>query len=82
MLKYVLFIFLLFSVPALAQDRVSKFDENNDQKVDFNELNTSCEVSVNLFNRADKNKDGKLSNIEMRAAKAYLFNDCKIEKHA
>lgn len=66
----------LVSTSALAQDRVSRFDKNNDSKVDFIELSETCQVSQNLFDKADKNKDGFLSNSEMRTARGYLFNRC------
>jgi Ca2+-binding EF-hand superfamily protein len=66
----------LFSTLAFAQDRVAKFDRDEDGKVDIVELRKSCDVSHNLFEKADKNGDGALSNFEMRTAKAYLFTKC------
>ena len=77
MKKLAIGLLALISVPALAQDRVSKFDTNGDAKVDFAELNSTCEVSKSLFERADKDGDGVLSNREMRTARAYLFSKCK-----
>lgn len=83
MKKLAIGLLTLISVPVLAQDRVSKFDTNGDAKVDFAELNSTCEVSKNLFERADKDGDGTLSNSEMRTAKGYLFSRCnKEEKNA
>ncbi len=66
----------LFSTLALAQDRVAKFDKNEDQKVDYSELTKVCDVSKSLFEKADKNGDEALDNSEMRTAKAYLFRKC------
>jgi Ca2+-binding EF-hand superfamily protein len=83
MKKFAIGLLALVSVTAMAQDRVSKFDTNGDAKVDFAELTSSCEVSKSLFERADKDGDGVLSNSEMRTAKAYLFSKCvKEEKNA
>ena len=79
MKKLAIGLLALVSVPALAQTRVAKFDLNNDGKVDFAELTTSCEVSKSLYERADKNGDGVLSEAEMRTAKEYLFDKCKKE---
>ena len=80
MKKLAISLLALISVPALAQDRVSKFDTNGDSKVDFTELNSTCEVSKSLFERADKNNDGVLTNSEMRTARAYLISKCKVEE--
>ena len=80
MKKLVIGLLALVSVPAMAQDRVSKFDINGDAKVDFAELSVTCEVSKSLFERADKNGDGVLSNSEMKNAKGYLFSKCKSEE--
>jgi Ca2+-binding EF-hand superfamily protein len=80
MKKFAISLLALVSVTAMAQDRVAKFDKNGDAKVDFAELSTSCEVSKGLFDRADKNGDGVLSEGEMRTAKAYLFSNCKKEE--
>ena len=80
MKKFAIGLLALVSVTAMAQDRVAKFDKNGDAKVDFAELSTSCEVSKNLYEQADKNNDGLLSNAEMRTAKAYLFKNCNREE--
>lgn len=80
MKKLLVGVLAVLSVPALAQDRVTKFDKNGDAKVDFVELTSTCQVSKSLFERADKNQDGVLSNSEMRIAKAYLFSKCKVEE--
>ena len=80
MKKLVIGFLAVVSMSALAQDRVSKFDTNGDAKVDFAELTATCEVSKSLFERADKDGDGTLSNSEMRTAKGYLFSRCKIEE--
>ena len=80
MKKLAIGLLALISVSALAQDRVSRFDTNGDSKVDFAELNSTCQVSKSLFERADKDNDGALSNSEMRTAKAYLFSKCKVEE--
>lgn len=68
------------SLPAVAYDRVSQLDKNGDGAVDLGELNLLCEVSEGIFNIADKNKDGVLSNREMRIAKSYLFKNCRKDK--
>ncbi len=80
MKKLAIGLLALVSVTAMAQDRVSKFDTNGDAKVDFAELNSTCEVSKGLFEKADKNGDGVLSNSEMKTARAYLFDKCKKEE--
>ena len=80
MKKFAIGLLAFVSVDAMAQDRTAKFDKNGDAKVDFAELSTSCEISKNLFERADKNNDGVLSETEMRTAKAYLFSNCKKEE--
>ena len=74
----VLYITLLASLSTLAtaQDRVSKFDKNNDNRVDYTELSSVCNISKQLFDKADKDSDGFLTNNEMRTAKSYLFRSC------
>jgi Ca2+-binding EF-hand superfamily protein len=73
-----LIIGLLFlSAPAVAQDRVSQYDFDQDGRVSFDDINRYCTVSKQFFNRADKNNDGFLSNSEMRTAKGYLFSRCE-----
>jgi Ca2+-binding EF-hand superfamily protein len=71
---------MVLSAPAMAQDRVAQYDFDKDGKVSFEDLNRYCDVSVNLFARADKNNDGTLSNAEMRTAKGYLFTRCNEPK--
>ena len=66
----------MLSAPAMAQDRVSQYDFDKDGKVSFEDVNRYCTVSSALFERADKNQDGFLSNVEMRQARAYLFSRC------
>ena len=66
----------LMSTIAMAQDRVNKFDTNGDRAVDYAELTQVCRVSQSLFDRADKNSDGVLTEAEMRTAKAYLLSNC------
>ena len=73
MKKLAIGLLALISVPAMAQDRVSKFDINGDAKVDFAELSVSCEVSKSLFERADKNGDAKVDFAE-------LSTSCEVSK--
>ena len=80
MKKFAIGLLGLVSTIALAQDRVARFDLNGDGKVDFSELSAKCEISKHLFEIADKNGDGVLSNAEMQTAKAYLFDKCKVEE--
>jgi Ca2+-binding EF-hand superfamily protein len=80
MKKLVIGLLAMVSVTAMAQDRVSKFDRDEDGKVDIVELRKSCDVSHALFEKADKSGDGVLSNSEMRTARAYLFTSCDKEK--
>lgn len=85
MKKTAIILIGLMSTIAMAQDRVAKFDRNGDAKVDFAELTTTCSVSKSLFEKADKNSDGLLTNAEMRNAKEYLFSRCdqaKLVKYA
>jgi Ca2+-binding EF-hand superfamily protein len=67
---------MMLSVPAMAQDRVEQYDFDKDGKVSFEDVNRYCTVSRELFEKADKNSDGFLSNSEMRTSKAYLFSRC------
>jgi Ca2+-binding EF-hand superfamily protein len=64
------------SAAAHAVDRVAKFDLNADGKVSYEELTKVCEVRKSLFDVADKDKDGFLSNKEMREGRSYLFSSC------
>lgn len=73
---FILVLFAFFAVPVLAQDRVSKYDLNDDNKVDYEELFAVCDLRKTLFDKADKNKDGSLTNTEMREGRAYLFRSC------
>ena len=79
MKKFMIGLLALASMSAMAQNRVAKYDTNLDGKVDFTELTSTCEVSKSLFEKADKNNDGVLSEAEMRTAKEYLFLKCKKE---
>ena len=75
MKKFILALALV-STPALAVDRVAQYDFDKDGKVSFDDVNRYCTVSKTLFDYADKNSDGFLTNGEMRTAKAYLFSRC------
>lgn len=68
---------MFISAPVMAQNRVAKFDVNGDGKVDFSELSFQCEVRKSLFEVADKNGDGVLSNKEMTDARRYLLDNCR-----
>lgn len=67
---------MMLSAPAMAQDRVAQYDFDKDGKVSFEDVNRFCTVSKALFDKADKNQDGFLTNAEMRTAKGYLFSRC------
>lgn len=67
---------IMLSAPAMAQDRVAQYDFDKDGKVSFEDVNRYCTVSKALFDKADKNQDGFLTNSEMRTAKEYLFSRC------
>jgi Ca2+-binding EF-hand superfamily protein len=82
MKKLFLLGLVLAAMPAMAQDRVAKFDKNDDKVVDLGELRLSCDVSESLFERADKNNDGVLTNSELRSAKGYLFSRCNKTEEA
>ena len=71
---------MMLSAPAMAQDRVAQYDFDKDGKVSFEDLNRYCDVPSSLFQRADKNGDGVLSNSEMRTARGYLFTRCSESK--
>jgi Ca2+-binding EF-hand superfamily protein len=76
MKKLVIVGLFAISANAMAVDRVLKFDTDLDGKVSYKELTLSCDVSKSLFDRADKDGDGYLTNVEMRTAKNYLFVTC------
>lgn len=76
----ILFVMIFFAPLALSQDRVTQYDFDGDGKVSFEDVNRYCDVSRSLFDRADKNNDGYLSNSEMRSAKGYLFSRCVNDK--
>ncbi len=67
---------IMLSAPAMAQDRVTQYDFDKDGKVSFEDVNRYCTITSALFERADKNQDGFLSNSEMRQANRYLFSRC------
>ncbi len=67
---------IMLSAPAMAQDRVTQYDFDKDGKVSFEDVNRYCTVTSALFEKADKNQDGFLSNSEMRQANRYLFSRC------
>jgi hypothetical protein len=76
-MKKVMLILALVSTSAFAAaDRVAQYDFDKDGKVSFNDVNRYCTVSKSLFERADKNGDGYLSNAEMSAARRYIFSRC------
>ena len=75
-MKKLILALALASTPALAVDRVAQYDFDRDGKVSFDDVNRFCTVSKALFDRADKNGDGFLSNAEMSMAHRYLFSRC------
>jgi len=75
-MKAIILAFALASTPAYAIDRVSQYDFDRDGKVSFEDINRFCTVSKSFFDRADKNEDGYLTNVEMSAARGYLFSRC------
>jgi Ca2+-binding EF-hand superfamily protein len=81
MKKLAVVLLALVSVTAVAKDRASRFDKDGDSRVSYVELTEKCEVRKSLFEKADKDGDGVLSNSEMKTAKEYLFkNRCdKVE---
>ena len=81
MKKFILALALV-SAPVMAQDRVAQFDFDKDGKVSYEDLNRYCDISKSLFDRADKDGDGFLSNSEMRTAKGYIFTRCEEKKDA
>jgi len=79
-MKKLVLLVAFVPVLAMAHDRVSKFDKNEDRVVDLQELRLNCEINEQLFNLADKDGNGVLTNVEMRVAKSYLFKTCRKEK--
>jgi len=75
-MKKLILALALVSAPVMAQDRVAQYDFDKDGKVSFEDVNRFCTVSKALFDKADKNQDGFLTNAEMRTAKGYLFSRC------
>jgi len=73
----VLAMLAMTSTAALAVDRVARLDLNGDGKVSLEELTETCKVRKGLFEIADKDDDGFLTNRELRDAKAYLLSQCK-----
>lgn len=82
MKKVFLSVLALSFGSALAQDRVAAFDRDGDARVSFAELSDRCEISRQLFNRADINSDGTLSNQELSRARRYLLITCQTEHKA
>ena len=70
-------VLAISSATAYAVDRVARFDLNADGKVSYEELSLVCNVSKNLFRRADTDDNGFLSNREMREARYYLLSSCR-----
>ena len=75
MKKFILALALV-ATPALAVDRLAQYDFDKDGKVSFEDVNRFCTVSKALFDKADKNGDGYLTNSEMQIARRYLFSRC------
>ena len=77
-MKKLVLALALISTPALAVDRLALYDFDKDGKVSFEEVGRICNISKSLFEKADKNGDGFLSNAEMSAAHRYLFDRCVV----
>lgn len=76
-MKKGLLILALMPVAAFANDRVKAYDFDQDGKVSYEDLTRYCDVSKKLFEIADKNDDGYLTNSELRTAKNYLLKKCE-----
>lgn len=76
-MKKLLVLMMVVSTPAMAVDRVAKYDSDMDGYVSYRELTQFCDVSPKLFEIADKNGDERLTNSEMRNAKGYLLTKCE-----
>ena len=74
---FTLAVLSMFVTDAFADDwRMRKFDADNDGCVIAEELEAKgCTVKKGLFNVADKNKDGKLSQKELRKATNYMVRN-------
>lgn len=75
MKKLAIVLLALVTVPVMAKDRASRFDKDGDNRVSYVELTEKCVVRKSLFEKADKNSDGVLTNGEMKTAKEYLFKN-------
>lgn len=75
MKKLAIVLLALVTVPVMAKDRASRFDKDGDNRVSYVELTEKCEVRKSLFDKADKDSDGVLTNGEMKTAKEYLFKN-------
>ena len=82
MKKFIIALALASTTAYAANDRVAQYDFDKDGKVSFEDVNRYCTVPKSLFERADKNGDGYLSNAEMSAAHRYLFDRCMNTKDA
>lgn len=75
MKKLAVVLLALVTVPAMAKGRADLFDKDGDKRVSYVELTEKCEVRKGLFEKADKDSDGVLTEAEMRTAKEYLFKN-------
>lgn len=75
-MKKLIVLMMAFSTPAMAVDRVAKYDSDMDGYVSYKELTQFCDVSRKFFELADKNGDERLTNVELRQAKNYLLTKC------
>ncbi len=75
-MKKLMMLMLAFSAPAMAVDRIAKYDSDMDGYVSYKELTQFCDVSRKLFELADKNGDDQLTNVELRQANRYLLTKC------
>jgi hypothetical protein len=79
-MKKLMMLMLAFSAPAMAVDRIAKYDSDMDGYVSYKELTQFCDVSRKLFELADKNGDEQLSNVELKQSHRYLLTKCdKVE---
>ena len=76
MKKLILALALASTTAYAAGDRVAQYDFDKDGKVSFEDMNRFCSVPKSLFDTADKNGDGFLTNSEMQIARRYLFSRC------